>query len=333
MKRLLISFTVAITILLFADVYADAPTNPSFEDLPDLDGWTVLDIGNYSGGGWVVRGGDATEGDAYGAIGLFAMYAYGETAWGPALKSSVFSAVAGETLSTDWRVSSDGGYCPPGDPSTGDDALGRGHLFDAGADPTVDLPVLTLFDVGPICGQLPWDISLFDVPYTGDFYLLFQVGSADVTGGGVIGAHMDVDNVYSVNLPPDCSGATATLDSLWPPNHKSHNFQIVGVTDPDGDEFTLNIDSILQDEPVNSADDGDTCPDAVITGPDSGSVLAERVGGELGFEGNGRVYHIWFTATDTYGATCNGEVLVTVPHDKKVPAYDNGPLYDSTVCP
>ena len=149
----------------------------------------------------------------------------------------------------------------------------------------------------------------------------------------MIGAHLDVDNVQSVNTPPDCSGATATVDSLWPPNHKSHDFQVIGVIDPDGDAFTLNIDGIFQDELVNSFDDGDTCPDAVITGPGSGSVLAERVGGELGFEGNGRVYWIFFTATDTYGASCSSVVNISVPHDKKTPVFDNGPLFDSTVCP
>lgn len=331
--KLIKCLCVAGVLLLAVTVHAAEPSNPSFEDLPDLDGWTLLDIGNYSGSAWVVRGEDATDGDAFGRIGMFAMYAYGETAYGPALMSSVFSAVDGEVLSVDWRVSSTGGYCPPGDPSTGDDGLGRGYLFDAGADPTIDLPVAEFFDVGPICGSLPWDTSLVEVPYTGNFYMLFQVGSFDATGGGVIGANLDVDNALSVNVPPDCSGAQATPDMLWPPNHTFHDVSIVGVIDPDGDEFTLNVDSIYQDEPANSAEDGDTCPDATGVGTDGASVRAERFGGEMGFEGNGRVYWISFTATDTYGASCSEVVKVSVPHSKNAPVFDNGPLYDSTICP
>ena len=203
----------------------------------------------------------------------------------------------------------------------------------AAADPTIDAPAATFFDVGPICDPMPWDTSEVVVPYTGDFYLLLQVGSFDATGGGVIGSELDVDNVLSVNVPPDCSGALATPDMLWPPNHKSHDIAITGVTDPDGDAFTLVVDAIFQDEPVNSGEDGDTCPDAWGVGSDGASVIAERVGGELGFEGNGRVYWIYFTATDTYGATCDKVVKVTVPHDKGTAVIDNGPLFDSTSCP
>ena len=105
------------------------------------------------------------------------------------------------------------------------------------------------------------------------------------------------------------------------------------MTDPDGDAFTLVVDAIFQNEPVNSGEDGDTCPDTWGVGSDGASVIAERVGGELGFEGNGRVYWIYFTATDTYGATCNDVVKVTVPHDKITTVFDNGPLFDSTSCP
>jgi hypothetical protein len=47
--------------------------------------------------------------------------------------------------------------------------------------------------------------------------------------------------------------------------------------------------------------------------------------------GNGRVYHIAFTATDGL-LTCTGEVTVGVPHDQGQhnTAIDDGPVYDST---
>ena len=58
----------------------------------------------------------------------------------------------------------------------------------------------------------------------------------------------------------------------------------------------------------------------------AGSALlrAERSG-----TGNGRVYHIHFTASDLEGSVA-GVVTVSVPHKKKSTAVDGGELYDST---
>ena len=58
------------------------------------------------------------------------------------------------------------------------------------------------------------------------------------------------------------------------------------------------------------------------------AVVAEGAGG-----GDGRVYHIGFTAEDGMGGMCTGEVLVSVPLRKGIPAGDGGALYDSTVTP
>jgi hypothetical protein len=167
----------------------------------------------------------------------------------------------------------------------------------------------------------------------GDYYLLLQVGSYDATGGGVIGAELHIDNIFSSNLPPDCIGAEASPDSLWPPNHRYHDIEILGVTDPDGDAVEIIVDAVFQDEPTNSYDDGDTCPDAEGIGSGTARVRAERVGGEWGFEGDGRVYRIEFTATDEFGASCQGHAKVAVPHDRKALVDDDGPMFDSTVCP
>jgi hypothetical protein len=63
-------------------------------------------------------------------------------------------------------------------------------------------------------------------------------------------------------------------------------------------------------------------------------VRAERVGSPE-VPGNGRVYHIGFTANDGMGGTCSGEVMVGVPHDQGAGAFpiDDGALYDSTMSP
>jgi hypothetical protein len=59
---------------------------------------------------------------------------------------------------------------------------------------------------------------------------------------------------------------------------------------------------------------------------DTAQVRAERSG-----LGDGRVYTISFTGTDSFGAECTGEVKVGVPHDKKDIPVDGGPIYDSTL--
>jgi hypothetical protein len=66
-------------------------------------------------------------------------------------------------------------------------------------------------------------------------------------------------------------------------------------------------------------------------GTSSAQVRAERTG-KAKVPGDGRVYEIFFTASDSHGATCVGSVLVSVPHDEgSGPAIDSGVRYDSTV--
>jgi hypothetical protein len=130
--------------------------------------------------------------------------------------------------------------------------------------------------------------------------------------------------VIGLNLgSPICENAAPSVDKLWPVNHKMVDVNILGVTDPEGDPFTITIDAVFQDELVNSDGDGDTRPDAVID-KDTAKLRAERAG-----KGNGRVYHVSFTASDATGS-CTGEVLVSVPKSKKHVAVDDRPLYDST---
>lgn len=130
------------------------------------------------------------------------------------------------------------------------------------------------------------------------------------------------------NHPPVCDYAYASPASLWPPNHKFNKISVLGVTDPDGDPITITVNSIFQDEPVNGTGDGNTSPDGKGIGTSSAEVRAERSG-----SGNGRFYHIGFTADDGKGGTCTGAVTVNVPKSKgkKGAAIDDGALYDSTL--
>src|SRR5690242_7073927 len=149
--------------------------------------------------------------------------------------------------------------------------------------------------------------------------LVFQL---TVTDPGLLSS-MASTRVTVVHQNPVCTAAQPSQPVLWPPNHKLIGVQILGVTDPDNLSTTIAVTAVTQDEPLNGLGDGDTSPDAVIQG--QGVLLrAERAGG-----GNGRVYQITFTATDSKGGTCNGTVTVSVPLDKQGTAVDNGQIYNS----
>ena len=127
------------------------------------------------------------------------------------------------------------------------------------------------------------------------------------------------------NAPPDCRAAVADPAELWPPNHRFVGVSVVGVTDPDGEPVTITIAGVTQDEPP-----GTTCPDGTGVGTTSASLRAERLG-----SGDGRVYQVSFTADDGRGGRCSGTVTVCVPHDQRAGHIcgDQGPLFDSSVCP
>jgi hypothetical protein len=136
----------------------------------------------------------------------------------------------------------------------------------------------------------------------------------------------------AANQPPVCTNAYADPGLLWSPNGKYVAIDIQGVTDPDEDEVTITVNSIRQDEAVNAKGTGNTCPDGQGVGTSTAQVRAERAGPPAG---NGRVYHIGFTADDGQGGTCTGTVRVGVPHDQRPGGtpVDNGPKFDSTTCP
>ena len=141
------------------------------------------------------------------------------------------------------------------------------------------------------------------------------------------------DLTVSANRDPDCSNAYPSVTSLWPPNHNWIPVEILGVPDPDGDTVTITVDSIFQDEPVDTYGDGKFTPDGMGVGTATALVRAERSGTKK-VPGDGRVYHITFTAADGKGGTCGGENFVLnvgVPHDVKDTPIDGGPLFDSTI--
>jgi len=144
------------------------------------------------------------------------------------------------------------------------------------------------------------------------------------------GTSSDSMVVKVLNRPPDCSAAAPSIKTIWPPNHKFLPVNILRVTDPEGDPVSITINSIRQDEPVDTVGNGRFSPDGKGIGTDTAHVRAERVGTKKA-PGNGRVYHIGFTADDGHGGSCSRKVLVGVPHDRKdISPVNDGALYNST---
>jgi CSLREA domain-containing protein len=172
-----------------------------------------------------------------------------------------------------------------------------------------------LFEIGPQAGNSASCTFATAGSHT------VHVRVADDDGGVTLGSTA----VTVLNPPPDCSHATASPTLLWPPNHKLVPIQISGIVNPAGGPVTIAVTRVFQDEPVASPGSGDTSPDATGLGTAAPAVRAERDGG-----GDGRVYHITFTAT-AIGGTCTGTVTVGVPHNPGTKGpVDQGALYDST---
>ena len=151
----------------------------------------------------------------------------------------------------------------------------------------------------------------------GVYDLTFTVTDADGASG------QDTVRIAVLNHAPDCTAAAPSLARLWPPNNKFVSVAIGGITDAEGDALTLAITGIRQDELVGK---GNSAPDGKGIGAATAELRAEKLG-----SGNGRFYHVSFTASDGHGGACTGVVRVAVPHDQAKPAGDGGPLYDSTL--
>ncbi len=163
----------------------------------------------------------------------------------------------------------------------------------------------------------------FTAPWvSADTQLKFQLIVKDPGGFASAPAFVTM-TITNWNTPPTLVNPRADVPVLWPPDHRLVPVHILGVVDPQSNA-TITLNSVTQDEPTNGLGDGDTPVDAFING-DTVQLRAERSG-----KGDGRVYHVCFTAADPEGyvQSC---VDVIVPHDKKTdPAKNSGQNYNST---
>ena len=158
----------------------------------------------------------------------------------------------------------------------------------------------------------------------------FPLGTTTVTLTVDDGELTDTDTVdifVEDTTPPEITVAGDPI-VLWPPNHKYHTIEIYDFVDDVTDICDANVDiddviitSVSSDEPedVKGNGDGNTKDDIVIVDSQTVKLRAERQG-----KGNGRVYTINFEVTDASDNTATGSFTVSVPHDKKDTAIDDG---------
>jgi streptogramin lyase len=114
----------------------------------------------------------------------------------------------------------------------------------------------------------------------------------------------DPTTLVYVAMPPSITSLVATPDVLWPPNHKMVPVSLA-VAASDG----TGIAPFCAITTVSSTVPGET--DGVITGPLTVNLRAERLG-----SGNGRIYMIAVTCTNSASLSASRTVTVTVPHDQ-----------------
>lgn len=124
-----------------------------------------------------------------------------------------------------------------------------------------------------------------------------------------------VAKIGRVDQAPEIS-CTVSKSSLWPPNSSLVNVGLQITATDDTDPAPVVKVSVFSDETdVDSANGGVASPDAVAWAAGTLQLRAERQG-----SGDGRVYLILLTATDSAGNTGYSCCTVTVPHSRSAKA-------------
>jgi CSLREA domain-containing protein len=104
--------------------------------------------------------------------------------------------------------------------------------------------------------------------------------------------------------PPTISGASASPNTIWPPNGKLVDV-VVSYSTADNCSPVNSTLSVSSNEPTSAGD-------MIVVDNHHVRLRADRLGG-----GSGRVYTITIKATDASGNSSQKSVTVTVPHDQR----------------
>jgi len=150
------------------------------------------------------------------------------------------------------------------------------------------------------------------VAFTGDFPAGTNVIEVVVTDSAEAASSCSTTVTVLDTTPPGIVSASASPNSLWPPNHFMEPINVSVVATDNCEVVCWKIIGVQSNEPVNGLGDGDTAPDWQIVGDHRLLLRAERAG-----TGTGRVYTITLQAQDAAGnLSAPKTVTVTVPKSK-----------------
>lgn len=116
--------------------------------------------------------------------------------------------------------------------------------------------------------------------------------------------------VNASNPPPVIDNLTTSAQVLWPANHVMVDVS-VGYVVTDNCPVSNSL-SVASDEPIDGLGDGDMAPDWEVVDANQVRLRAERSG-----LGDGRVYTVMVTSTDTGGASSTRSIDVLVPKNQR----------------
>jgi hypothetical protein len=146
--------------------------------------------------------------------------------------------------------------------------------------------------------------DVVDVSQPGDYQVSYSATDASGNTGSTT---RDVE--VQDTIPPVLT-LTLSPDSLWPPNHKMTEITpTITVTDECDPNPTIELVSIVSDEPDEGLGDGDTVGDIDVAADGTILLRNERDG-----RSDGRVYTVTYRAFDASGNQTTAEAIVVVPH-------------------
>ncbi len=139
----------------------------------------------------------------------------------------------------------------------------------------------------------------------------FPLGTTLVSCSATDSLGQETNGTFLVTVldttPPLILTATATPDTLWPPNHRMVDVTVTATaTDLVDPAPIVRIVSVSSNQPANGTGDGDVAPDWLITGAMTLQLRAERAGS------TDRVYTITVEAADATGNVSTRTVTVRV---------------------
>jgi hypothetical protein len=159
-----------------------------------------------------------------------------------------------------------------------------------------------------VTGTTVWQVNA-DEPDILDYDMTFKQAAQDALYEPNAYRFSDHDPVIAgLNLRAPAAEVMASPDTLWPPNHKYVTVEAEVMNGP----ATVEIYSVVSDEPDAGLGEEDLPNDIVIVDADSVDLRAERDD-----EGDGRTYTITYIVTDDLGDSTLRTATVFVPHDQR----------------